>query len=117
MKILINTVLLSVLLTGCSLWPRAHDPALAQSFVTVKQDLQEIDCTDTQTTGWNAIVKDANWLREYTEFRNDPQKESAAGLVADLTRARGASSAKVCGHWLELSKKRLDVLNKAWSGR
>lgn len=113
-SVLINIILV-LALTGCSLWPRAHDPALAQSFVTVKLSVADVSCEDKAT--FDRAIKEAVWLKTYSDFRTDPQKESAAGLVNDLEKAKAAGSPKVCEHWVNLGKQRLEVLNKAWSGR
>lgn len=111
---LINTVLILAVLNGCSLWPRAHDPALAQSYVTTKIAVDNVDCSTK--AGFEDAIKNATWLQTYAEFRTDPQVESTKGLVTTLGKAK-TSSDKVCEHWVKLTKERLEVLNKAWSGR
>lgn len=119
MKNLINSVLLVVLLTGCATvqkyWPRAHDPALAQSYVSTKLGVTDLSCSDK--TNWTKTESEARWLKEYAEFRDDPQKDSAAAIVENLTKAKNTESEKACEIWLNLVKQRLVVLNKAWSGR
>ena len=116
---MINIILLAVMMTGCATiqkyWPRPHDPALAQSYVTTKLGIESISCDDK--TNWSNVEYQARWLQEYTEFRNDPQKESAAAVVINLKKAKDTSSEKACNIWLDLVKQRLVVLNKAWSGR
>ena len=115
---LINSVLLVVVLSGCSTiqkyWPRAHDPALAQSFVTTKLAIEKLQC-DTRD-GFEEADRNARWLEAYATFRDDPQLESTKGLVTTINKA-WASSDKVCEHWVKLTKERLQVLDKAWSGR
>lgn len=113
MKNLINIVLI-LSLTGCKYLPVAHDPALAQSFVSTKIAVNNTECTNK--TGFADALKEATWMRTYAEFRGDPQVESTAGIVDTLSKAH-ASSEKVCEHWVKLTKQRLEVLNKAWSGR
>ena len=114
MKNLINSVLLMALLTGCSLWPRAHDPALAQSFVSTKIAVDQLQC-DTKT-GFEEAARQARWLEAYAVFREDPQLASVRGVVETIGKAQ-AGSETVCTHWVKLTKQRLEVLNKAWSGR
>lgn len=110
---LINIVLI-LALSGCSLWPRAHDPALAQSFVSTRIAVSNLDCA--AKTGFDEAIKDATWLQSYAEFRNDPQVESTKGVLNSVNKAT-VSSEKVCEHWVSLAKGHLEVLNKAWSGR
>lgn len=119
MKNLINSVLLVVLLTGCSTvqkyWPRPHDPALARSFVSTKIGIERIECSDKED--WAEVEYEARFLKEYAEFRDDPQKENTVAIVENLKKAKDTSSIKACDIWLNLAKQRLVVLNKAWSGR
>lgn len=111
--VLINIVV-ALTLSGCKFLPVAHDPALAQSYVTTKIAIDNAECTNK--TGFAEAIKEATWMKTYAEFRKDPQVESTAGIVDTLGKAH-ASSEKVCEHWVKLSKQRLEVLNKAWSGR
>lgn len=110
---LINIVLI-LALSGCSLWPRAHDPALAQSFVSTKIAVSKLDCA--AKTGFEEADRNARWLEAYATFRADPQLESAKGVVTTINKAE-VSSEKVCEHWVKLANGHLEVLNKAWSGR
>ena len=118
MKNLINSVLLVVLLTGCSTvqkyWPRPHDPALAQAFISTKLVVDNLDCADK--SDWSLAEYQVHWLNEYAMFRDDPQKDNTKGLEEGLQKAKDASP-KACEIWLNLAKQRLVVLNKAWSGR
>lgn len=118
MKNLINSVLLVVLLTGCSTldkyWPRPHDPALAQAYVSTKMGMDNIDCEHRDL--WTTVEYQAKWLDEYAVFRNDPQRENTKAIVDNLDKASTASP-KACETWLRLAKQRLVVINKAWSGR
>ena len=117
----INILALIILLSGCTTvgkyWPKPHDPALAQGYVTVKVDLDQADCNFKTDVVWAQARKDAVWLREYATFRSDPQLESVAAVVENLDKAQETQSIKACEIWLGLSKQRLTVLNRAWSGR
>lgn len=122
MKNLINSVLIAMLLSGCSAvstvkkyWPREHDPALASAYVTTKIGTESISCKDKTT--WTATEQQARWLNEYAVFRDDPQVESTRAIVENLEKARGTQSERACEIWLDLVKQRIVVLNKAWSGR
>ena len=122
MKNLINSVLIAVLLSGCTAitvakkyWPRDHDPALASAYVTTKIGTESISCKDKTT--WTATEQQATWLHEYAQFRDDPQVESTKAIVENLAKARSTQSEKACEIWLDLVKQRVIVLNKAWSGR
>ena len=109
------------LLLGCStvdkvkqMWPRAHDPALASSLITLSVKLDLIDCKEK--TGIEEARKDADWLNRYTEFRNDPQKVSTKGILDNLEKATDANEV-ACNRWLNLSKTRIKIIQQAWGGR
>jgi hypothetical protein len=122
MKNLINSVLILLLLQGCTAvtlatkyWPRDHDPALASAYVTAKLDTEKLSCADKSK--WDTVIYKAEWLNEYAKFRSDPQAESTQAIVDNLNKGRTTQSEKACDIWLDLVKQRLIVLNKAWSGR
>lgn len=122
MKNLINSVLILMLLQGCTAvtlakkyWPRDHDPALASAYVTAKLDTEKLSCADKSK--WDPVIYKAEWLNEYARFRADPQAESTQAIVDNLNKAQTTQSTKACEIWLDLVKQRLVVLNKAWSGR
>jgi hypothetical protein len=116
---LINILILTLLLNGCALakyWPVPHDPALAQGYVSVKVSLDNVSCED-KSTNWKLALHNTKWLREYANFRSDTQVESADAVDVNLEKAYNTESVKACQTWLNLSRSRLVVLNKAWSGR
>lgn len=122
MKNLINSVLILMLLQGCTAvtlakkyWPRDHDPALASAYVTAKLDTEKLNCADKSK--WDTVIYKAEWLNEYARFRDDPQAESTQAIVDNLNKAQTTQSTKACEIWLDLVKQRIIVLNKAWSGR
>lgn len=122
MKNLINSVLILLLLQGCTAitvvkkyWPRDHDPALASAYVTAKLDTQKLSCADKSK--WDTVIQKAEWLNEYAKFREDPQAESTQSIVDNLYKGQTTQSERACEIWLDLVKQRLIVLNKAWSGR
>lgn len=122
MKNLINSVIILVLLQGCTAvtlakkyWPRDHDPALASAYVTAKLDTERLSCADKSK--WDTVIYKAEWLNEYAKFREDPQTESTQAIVDNLNKAQTTQSQRACEIWLDLVKQRLVVLNKAWSSR
>ena len=122
MRNLINSVLIVLLLQGCTAvtlakkyWPRDHDPALASAYVTAKLDSDRLSCADKSK--WDSVIYKAEWLNEYAKFRDDPQAESTQAIVDNLNKGRNTQSEKACDIWLDLVKQRLIVLDKAWSGR
>jgi len=122
MKNLINSVLILVLLQGCTAvtiakkyWPRDHDPALASAYVTAKLDSDRLSCADKSK--WDPVIYKAEWLNEYAKFRADTQVESTQAIVDNLNKGRTTQSERACEIWLDLVRQRLIVLNKAWSGR
>lgn len=122
MKNLINSVIILVLLQGCTAvtlakkyWPRDHDPALASAYVTAKLDTERLSCADKSK--WDPVIYKAEWLNEYAKFRADPQTESTQAIVDNLNKGRTTQSERACEIWLDLVKQRIVVLNKAWSDR
>ena len=110
-----------VLLSGCAavdkvkqVWPRAHDPALASSYISLGVKLDAIDCKNR--TGIEEAVKEADWLNRYAEFRNDPQKVSTKGILDNLAKAK-ESNEQACARWINLSKTRMKIIQEAWRGR
>lgn len=118
----INIIALALMLNGCTAMmaakqflPRDHDPALASAYVNTKIGIESISCKDKTT--WDSLEKNAQFLNEYAQFRNDPQKESTQGILDNIQKAKTTQSEKACDIWLDLVKQRLVVLNKAWSTR
>lgn len=104
-----------LLLTGCSLLPTPHDPALASAWVNTSQELSRVNCEDRGN--WQPLIRQAEFLRGYAEFRSDNQVKSAQGILDNITKAQTASNLRVCEFNLKLARTRLDVLKTAWSGR
>jgi len=119
----INMVIMALLLQGCMaltvanrLLPTPHDPALAQSFVTVRLRVSELNCED-KSLNWDQTRREAVWLDNYAKFRSDKQQASTAAVVENLDKAYNTQSVHACETWMRLVDQRLIVLNKAWSGR
>lgn len=117
MKIIISTVVVSSLLTGCSalnLWPRDHDPVMFNNLVTVDIQVEAVDCDKPD---WKPAVATATQLARAAEWRNDPQKENLVGLQQHVNRMNQGGSKTFC----ELGKKtagaRIQATRTAWEGR
>jgi hypothetical protein len=111
-KILIACVFVS----GCSLLPTPHDPALASAWTEIRLDLGRVSCENTAAADWDRLQRNADFLKTYAEFRRDNQVETAQAISENLGKAR-ASRPRVCEHWIKLTDQRLKVLDQAWSGR
>lgn len=108
---------LVVVLTGCAqikMMLVKHDPALANLYVETSIQLQYAKCDNKPSLrgAFNASER----MARYAEFREDPQAESAKAVETNITKASTASEA-ACQRWLNLANQRMEVLNKAWSGR
>jgi hypothetical protein len=125
-----NIILIVALmtLTGCqtvkniqSLLPRDHDPTLAGAFVETKIEINTLNCeakdSPFENMKWEATKASSVYLKEYAIFRGDPQQESAIAVNTNLEKASKTDKVTVCNHWLNLTKIRIQTLEKAWSGR
>lgn len=121
MKRLLAILSLTTLM-GCSTiaeyWPTPHDPALAQGWTTVQQNLLRVKCDDkSDISGWLALTDSTQHLRIYAEFRSDNQVKTAQGLDDGVRKAYDTKNATVCNHNLKLAQTRLDILKKVWGTR
>lgn len=91
-----------------------HDPVQAGGWVDVRLAVDKAQCGKPET--WDTAIEKANWLNQYAEFRNEPQKENTKAIVTNLNKAAGGSEA-ACKRWVNLTNQRLDILQKAWSTR
>lgn len=113
-----------LLVTGCAqiktvtnLLPRDHDPALASAFVEMKIQINTLSCEDKILDNWPAAEKASSFVKEYTSFRDDPQKETALAIYNNIQKAYKTESTSVCDHWLKLTDVRIKSLEAAWKGR
>lgn len=114
-------IVLTILLSGCStvdkvkqMWPRAHDSALVSGYVNLETSLEVADCKVKDN--FDTILKHADWLNRYAEFRNDPQKISTKAILDNIHKAKDGNVA-VCERWISLSKTRMKIIKESWSGR
>lgn len=119
-RILIITSLM--LLAGCSTiaeyWPTPHDPALAQGWTRVQQQILQVKCDDREDfSQWMPLRETAQNLRIYAEFRADNQVKTVQGLEESINKAYDTKNLTVCNHNLKLAQTRLDILKKVWGTR
>lgn len=117
-----RTILLiaCVALSGCTtikqLWPRPHDPVLADRWVSVNIELAKVDCSKSPT-GWGAVVEPADHLQQLAAFRSDPQSENLLGLYKHTVRMSQGGSKMFCEIGIKTAQARLNVARSAWEGR
>lgn len=113
MKILASLVVV-LGLTGCSLLPVDHDPALVSKYVDLQMSMDSINCSNKDTL--KEPIRMADWLNRYAFFRDDPQQVATKALYTNLTQANVASEA-VCQRWVSIANINMKSIRTAWSGR
>jgi hypothetical protein len=116
-------LILLVSLAGCSsmsslgrLFPKTYDPVMGDKYVRLNLEVNDLDCKNVEPDKWNIAAFDAKQLAAYSSFRKDPQSDNAASVEKNLNSAMGKAPL-VCDGFLKVAKIRLEVINKAWSGR
>jgi hypothetical protein len=103
-----------ILVTGCSLLPRAHDPVMFGQLVTVDITIRKVDC---DRPDWKTAVAQTQHLAQYAAWRSDPQAANLDGLHKHAERMNQGGSKTFC----ELGKKtaagRIQAAKTAWEGR
>lgn len=103
-----------MLVTGCSLLPRAHDPVLFGQLVTVDITIKKVDC---DRPDWKTALIQTQHLAQYATWRRDPQATNLDGLYHHVERMNAGGSKTFC----ELGKKtaagRISAARTAWEGR
>ena len=103
-----------ILVTGCSLLPRAHDPVMFGQLVTVDITIRKVDC---DRPDWKTAVIQTQHLAQYATWRADPQAANLDGLHKHTERMNQGGSKTFC----ELGKKtaagRIQAAKTAWEGR
>ena len=122
MKI-ITLVLTLTLLTGCSTItnltkyiPKKYDPVMGGLLVDLKMDVDDLSCINSTDQTWASVQREARRLKEYAEFRRDPQVDNIAAAEKNLTSAKGKSQT-LCENYVKIAKTRLKIVNQAWSTR
>lgn len=118
-----NIIILTsmLVLTGCSTidtvkkyWPRDHDSALVSKYVDLEVQLTKVNCETKE--GFKQALEDADWLNRYSEFRNDPQKDTTKAIIDNLQKASTGSDT-ACKRWVNLTNINMKVIKKSWEGR
>jgi len=118
----LKVFILAFILSSCSLMDYSkmanvkYDNSLSESFVHVKMKLNMVDCENKFTGIWNSLLYNSEFMKEFAEFRDDPQKQTAAGVYDNVLKAYRGDPA-VCNRWIKLTKIRMNALAKAWSKR
>lgn len=119
MKTLISAVFLTLFLTSCSyLNVKKHDPALVSSYIMLKIAVEDVECIFPETI--EDALYNSDYVKEYTLFVNDPQKQTIVNIVKDLELALDASidnSINACNRFIKLTKLKMKSLDKVWSKR
>lgn len=107
--------LTAVALSGCSLLPRAHDPVLADRWVSTYISVNSVDCTSTNA--WADAMANSEHLYRLASFRNDPQSENLEGLYKHTVKMNKSTSKVFCELGKRTAISRLDAAHTAWEGR
>lgn len=113
MKVIASLVVL-VALSGCSLLPVDHDPALVSKYVDLQMSMDSVNCENKET--FKEPIQLADWLNRYALFREDPQQIATKALLTNLTQA-SAATVPVCQRWVSLANINMKSIRTAWSGR
>ena len=99
-------IIFAVLLTGCASvqnWvPSFWDDNQSRSIIDVRSRVEQIDCTQPQLPQSQAIARELEWFRLYSESKGSLQKD-VLRVVEPMTktvaewRARGEGSTAYCG--------------------
>jgi len=110
----IVAILALVMLSGCGLLPRAHDPVMFGQLVTVDITIKKVDC---DRPDWKTALIQTQHLAQYATWRRDPQAANLDGLHKHTERMNQGGSKTFC----ELGKKtaagRISAARTAWEGR
>jgi hypothetical protein len=113
MKLLIS-MLSVVVLTGCSLLPRAHDPVMFGQLVTVDITIRKVDC---DRPDWKTAQIQSQHLAQYAAWRSDPQAENLKGLEHHVDRMAAGGSKTFCELGKRTAAGRIQAAKTAWEGR
>jgi len=111
----ISVICFAVVLSACSLLPRAHDPVLFDKVVWLDMQVEAVDCKGG--TGWAIIANSAENTARYAEWRGDPQAANIRGLKNHIDRMVKGGSEKFCELGKRTAKGRINAIRTAWSGR
>jgi uncharacterized protein YceK len=112
--LLIAVIFLSGCSTITSLWPKDHDPVMFNNLVSIKIEVEKLNCDDKN---WTDVETKIQHLKVYTELRKDPQAISIAQLQEAISKAKASDKKLFCESILKINKTRIDVIVDAWRGR
>jgi hypothetical protein len=113
MKQLITIVTL-ILLTGCNLLPKSHDPMMFNQLITVDITIKKVDCNNPD---WKLSLIQTQHLSQYTTWRNDPQSVNINGLYLHIERLSEGGSKTFCELGKKTAASRILATKIAWEGR
>jgi len=103
-----------VVMSGCGLLPRDHDPVMFDRLVVVDIDIKEIDCNEPN---WEPVLRNSQILAQAAEWRRDPQAENLDGLHKHVIRMNQGGSFTFCELGKRTAAQRIDAARTAWRGR
>lgn len=111
-------LLLILLLSGCTtikeLWPRAHDPILADYIIRAGIAIESEDCAKPN---WSSVEQITRPLSEYAELRQDPQRINLTGLNAHINRLNQGGSKMFCELGRNTALQRIKAAKSAVESR
>lgn len=103
-----------MLVTGCSLLPRAHDPVMFGQLVTVDITIKKVDC---DRPDWKTASTQTQNLAQYATWRQDPQSDNLIGLHNHVERMNQGGSKTFCELGKRTAAGRISAARTAWEGR
>jgi len=103
-----------MVLVGCSLLPRDHDPVMVDRLVVLSVQVEDVNCNQPD---WKPALQQARVLSRYTEWRGDPQSENITGLYKHVERMSQGGSETFCTIGKRTAAARISAAKTAWEGR
>ena len=113
MKYFITAAVL-VVISGCSLLPRSHDPVMFDRLVVIDIEVKQVNCN---APDWNPVVYNSQVLAQSAQWRNDPQADNLDGLHKHVIRMNQGGSVTFCELGKRTAAGRIDAAKTAWRGR
>jgi len=107
-------VLAVVIMSGCSLLPRDHDPVMFDRLVVLDIDIKEINC---DAPSWAQALRNSQILAQSAEWRGDPQAANLEGLHKHIARMTQGGSRTFCELGKRTAEQRIIAAKTAWEGR
>lgn len=110
----LSTVLLSVIISGCSLLPRSHDPVMLNQLVVISIQIEAVDCNKPD---WTSTLATTKQLARYADWRQDPQAENLTGLQRHVERIAISTNTTFCELGKKTANGRILAAKTAWEAR